>query len=196
VEPARPHVRLAIIGDRTGGHRPEVFEDALNKIDAMQPELVLSVCDLVEGYTQDKAEMAQQWDEIEAGLARFGARFHAVPGNHDYYSPASARMSRKWRGEPYWSLLHDDVLILGMSTEDPPVSLLQSAIDGHLRLLNALESNAVATQEAILAAYQNRGDTALPGEVAISNEQLGYFRRALAENPSPRWTLVLMHKPA
>lgn len=189
-------LRIAVIGDRTGGHRPEVFEDALDKLDLMQPDLVLSVGDLVEGYTDDEAELAQQWDEIEAAIARFGTRFHAVPGNHDTYSAASARMFRERRGLPYWSLRHEDVLILGLSTEDPPITLPQSAIDGHHRLLAALERDPVAAQEAVLAAYQERGDVVKPGDVEISAEQVAYFRQVLADNPAPRWTLVIMHKPA
>lgn len=195
-EQGRTTLRIAVIGDRTGGHRPEVFEDALDKLDAMQPDLVLSVGDLVEGYTDDEAELARQWGEIEAGIARFGTRFHAVPGNHDSYSAASARMFRERRGLPYWSLLHEGVLILGLSTENPPIALPQSAIDGHERLLAALDRDPIAAQEAILAAYQERGDIVKPGDVAISEEQVAFFRQVLADNPSPRWTLVIMHKPA
>ena len=189
-------LRIAVIGDRTGGHRPKVFEDALDKLEAMQPDLVLSVGDLVEGYTEDEVELARQWDEVEAALARFGSRFHAVQGNHDAFSATGARVWRERRGAPWWSLLHENVLILGLSTEDPPISLPQSALEGHARLLAALERNPVATQEAILAAYRERGAVDKPGEVAISAGQLAYFWQVLADNPSPRWTLVIMHKPA
>src|SRR5881392_4081346 len=45
--------RFAIVSDRTGGHRPGVFSRAVEQINLMQPEFVLSVGDLIEGYTED-----------------------------------------------------------------------------------------------------------------------------------------------
>lgn len=194
-KPPEP-LRIAVIGDRTGGHRPEVFEDAMDKIEAMQPDLVLSVGDLVEGYVEDEAELVRQWEEIEGQIAIFGDRFLAVPGNHDYSNEIQARLWTERRGDPYWSAVRRGVLILGLSTEDPPIALPQSAIDGHLRLLAALEKDAEAAQARVLDAYAQRGAVEKPGDVAISDEQVEFFRRVLEENPDPRWTIVLMHKPA
>jgi len=191
-----PALHIAIIGDRTGGHRPEVFEDALHKIYRMQPGLVLSVGDLVEGYIEDEEELARQWNEVEAELQKFGSRFHAVPGNHDYSNAVMARVWRERRGSAYWSLVKDDVLILGLSTEDPPIALPQSAMEGHVRLQQAMARDPVGTQERILEATRGKEKVAKPGEVSISPEQVSYFRKVLADNPSPRWTFVLMHKPA
>jgi len=190
-------LRIAVIGDRTGGHRPHVFEEAMGRVYDLQPDLVLSVGDLIEGYVDDEAELTRQWDEIDALIAPFGSRFLAVPGNHDSSSDLTARLWEERRGPAYWSALHDDVLILGLSTEDPPITLPQSAVDGHLRLLAALERDPEGTQQAILEAYAQREDTLVkPGDVAISDAQVDYFTRVLAENPSPRWTILLMHKPA
>lgn len=189
-------LRIAVIGDRTGGHRPDVFEDAMGRIDAMQPDLVLSVGDLVEGYILDEAELVQQWEEVEGHVGVFGDRFLAVPGNHDYSNDVQARLWAERRGDPYWSAMRQGVLILGLSTEDPPITLPQSAIDGHLRLLVALEQDADAAQARILEAYSERGAIKKPGDVAISDEQVEYFRGVLETHPEPRWTIVLLHKPA
>ncbi|WP_417621294.1 metallophosphoesterase family protein [Parasphingorhabdus sp.] len=191
-----PVLRIAIIGDRTGGHRPDVFEDALHKIHNMQPDLVLSVGDLVEGYIKDEKELARQWNEVEAELQKFGSRFHAVPGNHDYSNAVMARIWRERRGPAYWSLVKDDVLILGLSTEDPPIPLPQSAMEGHVRLQQAMARDPVGTQKRILEATRGTEKGAKPGEVSISSEQVSYFRKVLADNASPRWTFILMHKPA
>lgn len=195
-EAAPAPLRIAVIGDRTGGHRPDVFEDAMGKIAAMQPDLVLSVGDLVEGYVEDEAELVRQWEEVDSLTAVLGERFLAVPGNHDYSNAVQARLWSERRGDAYWSALHDEVLILGLSTEDPPVNLPQSAIEGHLRLLAALEQDAEAAQARILEAYAARRSVNKPGDVAISDEQVEYFRGVLEDHPDPRWTILLMHKPA
>ena len=44
------HFQFAIVSDRAGGHRPGVFMDAVNKLNLLQPEFVMSVGDLIEGY--------------------------------------------------------------------------------------------------------------------------------------------------
>src|SRR5206468_2697058 len=41
--------QFVIVTDRTGGHRPGVFGEAVRKINLLQPEFVISVGDLIEG---------------------------------------------------------------------------------------------------------------------------------------------------
>src|SRR5688500_14050013 len=41
--------RFAIVSDRTGAHRDGIFSQAVEKLNLMQPEFVLSVGDLIEG---------------------------------------------------------------------------------------------------------------------------------------------------
>jgi len=85
--------QFAIVTDRTGGHRPGVFEDAVRKLNLLQPEFVMSVGDLIEGYTQDRAEIARQWDEFQSFTARLAMSFFYVPGNHDKSNPV---MAEEW----------------------------------------------------------------------------------------------------
>jgi hypothetical protein len=54
--------QFAIIGDRGGGASPKgVYERAIEQLNLLQPEFVMSVGDFVEGYTTDQAEMDEQW---------------------------------------------------------------------------------------------------------------------------------------
>ena len=55
--------QFAIVSDRTGGHRPGIFLDGVRKLNLLQPEFVMSVGDLIEGYTTDKAEIDRHWTE-------------------------------------------------------------------------------------------------------------------------------------
>ena len=47
--------QFVIVADRTGGHRPGVFAQAMAKINLLQPEFVLCVGDLIEGYSEDES---------------------------------------------------------------------------------------------------------------------------------------------
>jgi hypothetical protein len=49
--------QFAIVSDRTGGHRAGVFPLALEKLNLLQPEFVVSVGDLIEGYTEDRVQL-------------------------------------------------------------------------------------------------------------------------------------------
>ncbi|MXO89968.1 metallophosphoesterase family protein [Pontixanthobacter aquaemixtae] len=189
-------LRIAVIGDRTGGHRPGVFSNAMGKLELMDPDIVLSVGDQIEGYVADETEIRRQWDEVEQILEPFGDRFHAVPGNHDYANDVQARIWRERRGPPFWSFVQDGVLFVGLSTEDPPVKLPDYAIEGHRRLQEAMRRDPSATQQRILDASRARTDNPKPGEVAISDEQVNFVRQTLEKYPDSRWTFLIMHKPA
>lgn len=41
---------FAIVSDRTGWHRPGVFESAMARLNWLSPDFVMSVGDLIEGY--------------------------------------------------------------------------------------------------------------------------------------------------
>ena len=82
-DPAQFH--FAIVGDRTGRHRDGVFEKGLAKLNLLRPDFVMSVGDLIEGYTKDEAEIDQEWDEIQRFTSRLDAPFFYVPGNHDLW---------------------------------------------------------------------------------------------------------------
>src|SRR5262245_13834812 len=62
--------RFAIVSDRTGGHREKVFSRAVEQLNYLQPEFVLSVGDLIEGYTLDKERVAQEWREFQSFTSR------------------------------------------------------------------------------------------------------------------------------
>lgn len=53
------------VGDRTGGHRPGVFSNAIRQVDYLRPDLVISIGDLTEGKTEDLAQLNREWNEID-----------------------------------------------------------------------------------------------------------------------------------
>ncbi len=78
------HFQFAILGDRGGGASPlGTYERAVDQLNWLQPEFVMSVGDYVEGYTADQAEMNAQWEEFEGLVGKLQMPFFYVRGNHE-----------------------------------------------------------------------------------------------------------------
>lgn len=110
--------QFVIVSDHTGGHRPGVFEQATRKTNLLQPEFVITVGDMIEGYTEDRVLIERQWDEFDALADRFVAPFFYVPGNHDFTNKVMAEIWAKRYGRSYYHFLYHDVLFLCLNTED------------------------------------------------------------------------------
>jgi len=81
---------FVIYGDRTGG-RPEgmeVLRDAVHQTNLLDPDLVMTVGDLVNGYNTTE-EWMPQMREFRGVMDRLKMRWYPVAGNHDIY----------WRGK-------------------------------------------------------------------------------------------------
>lgn len=113
---------FVIVSDRTGGHRPRIFSQAVKQINLLQPAFVVSVGDLIEGYTKDRKRMSKQWLEFQRYVSDLKMPFFYVPGNHDISNPS---MDKEWKqrfGRPYYHFVFRDVLFLALHTDDPPGS--------------------------------------------------------------------------
>ncbi|MDC6366532.1 MULTISPECIES: metallophosphoesterase [Flavobacteriaceae] len=110
--------QFAIVTDRTGGHRPGVFPVGIKKLNLLQPEFVMSVGDLIEGYTKDTVQLNAEWKEFKGFIEPLEAPFFYVPGNHDITNEV---MEKKWKelfGVSYYHFVYKDVLFLCLNTED------------------------------------------------------------------------------
>lgn len=194
--PAEGEFRFAIVSDRTGGHRPGVFASALEQVNRLQPEFVLCVGDLIEGYSQDPATIASEWEEIEAMVERLDMPFFYTVGNHDVSNPAMLEAWHARHGHDYWAFVYRDVLFLSLSTEDPPIELSADVIERKNRFERMLNEDPERVERMLAERARAGVPKALPSPVAISDEQVDFVRRTLDENTDVRWTIVLMHKPA
>jgi hypothetical protein len=109
--------QFAIVTDRTGGHRPGVFMDAVNKLNLLQPEFVVSVGDLIEGYTRDEEVIDREWDEFNGFIEKLQMPFFYVPGNHDYTNDVMANVWAEKFGPSYYHFVYRDVLFLCLNSE-------------------------------------------------------------------------------
>ena len=115
--------RFAVVSDRTGGHRANVFSRAVQQVNLLQPAFVLSVGDLIEGYTTSPDAIGKQWDEFDGFTRRLRMPFFYVPGNHDL---SNAAMGEYWKGRygpSHYHFVYKNVLFLAINSEDPPGKL-------------------------------------------------------------------------
>ncbi len=110
--------QFAIVTDRTGGHRPGVFMEGVKRLNLLQPEFVMSVGDLIEGYTEDVAELDRQWKEFDGFIDQLEMPFFYLPGNHDITNKVMEDEWKKRFGPTYYHFKYKDVLFLCLNSED------------------------------------------------------------------------------
>ncbi len=117
--------QFAVVTDRTGGHRKMVFEKAVRKLNLLQPEFVISVGDLIEGYTDQPERMGGEWTEFQGFVKDLKMPFFYVPGNHDI---SNAAMMKEWEqrlGRHYYHFVYHDTLFLAVNSEATPGSKME-----------------------------------------------------------------------
>ncbi len=110
--------QFAVVADRTGGMQGGVFQQAVKKLNLLQPDFVISVGDLIDGYTRNADVVNNQWDEFDAIIGKLQMPFFYIPGNHDLTNEILADIWKKRRGESYYHFLYEHVLFLCLNTED------------------------------------------------------------------------------
>lgn len=110
--------QFAVVSDRTGGHRPKVFSQAVQRINLLQPEFVLSVGDLINGYTTKPEQIEKEWKEFTGYVAKFEMPFFYVPGNHDL---TNKEQNDDWKarfGRKFYHFVYKNVLFFAVNSED------------------------------------------------------------------------------
>lgn len=114
--------QFVVVSDRTGGHREKIFSKAVEQINMLQPEFVLSVGDLIEGYSTDREKVLDQWREFQTFTHRLQMPFFYVPGNHDVTNPDMEKIWIEKFGRRYYEFVYKGVLFLILNSDDPPGS--------------------------------------------------------------------------
>ena len=110
--------QFALVSDNTGGARIGVFDDAVVKLNMMMPEFVLSVGDLIQGYTENRAQIEKEWNEFNQKVEKLRMPFFYLPGNHDI---TNVVMQEEWEnrfGRRYYNFTYKDVLFIILDSND------------------------------------------------------------------------------
>ncbi|VGO16652.1 hypothetical protein PDESU_05243 [Pontiella desulfatans] len=190
--------QFAIIGDRTGGaNAQETFRLAIGQINLLQPEFVINVGDIIEGYSDDKAELNAEWDEVDGMLAQLEMPFFRTPGNHDIANTTAQEVWCERHGASYYHFVYKNTLFMVLDSEDPPREAPEG-IKEKLELYNRLQTEDPAKAKAMLAEFMSDESVvaALGKSVEFVGAQMDWIKQTLADHPDVRWTFLFLHEPA
>ena len=131
--------QFAIMGDRTGGNRPGIFKEAVEKINMIVPEFVMCVGDIIQGYTTDTAQINKEWNEVNDIISGLDMPFFYLPGNHDITNKVMEKEWEKRFGRRYYNFVYKNTLFITLdSNDDDDHNLTPKQTDF---VLNALKEN-------------------------------------------------------
>jgi len=181
---------FAIISDLNSGERAGVFEVAVEQINLLKPQFVLSIGDLIEGGTEDTLQLKKEYDSFDQRAKKMGAPFFHVGGNHDLTNLTMRNYWEKRYGRRYYHFVYNNILFLMVDSEDYGEKRFQEIFVARKRALELLDSGK--NEQANKSVYFQMPER-MTGE--ISDKQSEYFEKAIKQNPNVRWTFILMHKP-
>lgn len=132
-------LQFAIISDLWGGYRSGVLEDAVEKLEMLQPQFVMSVGDLIDGKTRDLKVLDEQWSEFNIHVNSLSMPFFYVPGNHDISNPWMEREWKRRLGRSYYYFIYSNVLFLCINTQDGGSSAINAEQVNYFK--KAIEEN-------------------------------------------------------
>jgi len=190
--------QFAIIGDRTGGANAQhTFELAMNQLNLLQPEFVINVGDLIEGYSDNKDELSGEWDAMNLVLGELRMPFFRTPGNHDIANPVAQSVYREKFGATYYYFIYKNTLFMVLDTEDNSRPAPPPGMKEKIELYNKLQTEDPAKAQAMLAEFMSDESVvaSLSKPVEFPDYQLEWIKTTLAENTNVRWTFLFMHEP-
>ena len=108
---------FVVVTDRTGGERKGIWQKGIDKINLMQPAFVVSVGDLINGYTKDLDKINTEWEEFNSFVKKLEMPFFYVVGNHDYTNEVMENEWFKRFGSDYYHFLYKNVLFICLNSE-------------------------------------------------------------------------------
>ncbi len=195
---AAEEFQFVIIGDRTGGANAEgTFNLAMSQINLLQPEFVINVGDLIEGYPEDKEDLLGMWEEADKMTGKLEMPFFRTIGNHDVSTPLTKEVYLERYGVDYYYFTYKNVLFMVLNSEDgsrpaPPEGIMTGLKEyNRLQLEDPVKAKEMLkefmTDEAVVAA--------LGQPVEFPEKQMNWIKKTLEENADVRWTFLFMHEP-
>jgi len=190
--------QFVIIGDRTGGaNAQQTFDMAVQQINLLQPEFVINVGDLIEGYSDQSDELHAEWEEVDSMLNALDTRFFRTPGNHDISNNTAKDVWLDRYGATYYDFVYQDVLFLVLDSEDNSRPAPPPEMKEKIELYNRLQVEDPAKAQAMLAEFM-ADEAVIAGlgkPVEFAEQQVNWIRNTLEDHADVRWTFVFMHEP-
>jgi 3',5'-cyclic AMP phosphodiesterase CpdA len=181
---------FAIITDLNGGERKGIFEIAIEQVNLLRPELIVTVGDLIDGVSENKDSLNMEWDFFDNRAKKAKAPLFHVGGNHDLTNPAMREVWTDRYGARYYHFVYKDVLFLALDTEDYSEARRQEifvARDAAIKVMDGPNPEKANDMEYFKMPERVTGE--------IGKEQSEYFKKILDQYPNVKWTFLFMHKP-
>jgi len=188
--------QFAVIGDRTGGADARgVFNRAMDQLNLLQPEFVINVGDVIEGYTDDREKLNKMWEEAEAMINKLEMPFFYTVGNHDLNNEVMKEVWLERRGADYYHFIYGDVLFLVLNSEDPPNAPPED-LGEKIETYNRLQVEDPEKAKKMLDEFMAKVDESFRLPANFSDEQIAYVKKVLEKNSDVRWTFIFLHQPS
>jgi hypothetical protein len=181
---------FAIITDLNGGERDRVFEVAVAQLNLLNPEMVLSIGDLIDGGTEDINQLEKEWKSFDDRANKLNAPFFHIGGNHDLTNQVMRDVWAAKHGPRYYHFVYKNTLFLMIDSEDFSSDKMREVYEARAYALGVIARDRSEYPETKYYAMPERRTG------AISIEQSTYFEQVIANNPNVRWTFLFMHKPS
>jgi len=181
---------FAIVTDLNGGERPGIFEIAVEQLNLLRPELIVTVGDLVEGASSNADSIHAEYENFDNRARKAKAPLFHVGGNHDLTDPVMRQVWKDRYGAHYYYFIYKDVLFLMLDTEDHTDARRQEIHEARQAAIKTLDGPE--PEKARDMRYFK-----MPERVTgnIGKEQAAYFQKVIADHPDVKWTFLFMHKP-
>ncbi|MEM7456495.1 MAG: LamG-like jellyroll fold domain-containing protein [Planctomycetota bacterium] len=164
---------FAIYGDRTGGVPAglRILEQAVTDTNLLDPDLVMTVGDLIQGYNEEP-EWLEQMQEYKAIMDRLNMSWFPVAGNHDVY----------WRGNGPAPAGHHES---NYETHFGPLWYSFEHKNAGFIILYSDEGDPESNEKGFRAGRLQ----------TMSDEQLAFLHSALEEHAQADHVFVFLHHP-
>lgn len=113
---------MAVLGDSRvalpGSPVPPGYLRILDEINLINPDLCFHTGNLIYGYQDSTGQLKDEYRQAYTILSRLIPKTYVVPGNHDYFSGASAGQFRKYFGKKdYYSFAYKGATFIILNTE-------------------------------------------------------------------------------
>lgn len=181
---------FAIITDLNGGEREGIFEIAIEQVNLLRPELIVTVGDLIDGGSENKDSLKMEWDHFDDRARKAKAPLFHVGGNHDLTNPIMREVWIDRYGARYYHFVYKDVLFLMLDSEDYTEARMREiylARDTAIKVMDGPNPEKANDMEYFKMPERVSGE--------IGKEQSEYFKKILDQYPNVKWTFLFMHKP-
>ena len=190
--------QFAIIGDRTGGANAlGTFAMAMDQINLLQPEFVINVGDLIEGYPENREELIAMWEEADSIIGKLQMPFFHTMGNHDVSTPLTKEVWLERFGVDYYYFVYQDVLFMVLNSEDDSRPAPPEEIKEGIKIYNRLQVEDPEAAKKMLEEFMTSEAViaALGQPVEFPEKQMNWIKETLDKNRDVRWTFLFMHEP-